>query len=116
MNIVAGNTVIPERVGGEVWFGKIADSIAENYVRPDSRYETMAKFDGHIAEAMSFKPVDRSVVRSREVMLTDGQAYNTYMDPHFVAAQHMWRDMEAYKLHGQRPSSMESLRVRLAPQ
>lgn len=116
MNILAGNSVIPERVGGEAWYGKIADMLAETYVRPDTRYETIAKFDGHIADAMSFKPLDRAEVRSRDVILSDGQAYNVYMDPHFVAAKHMWRDLDAYEMHGAHCHNIDALKVRLSPQ
>lgn len=116
MNILAGNSCIPELVGGEAWYGKIADTLAETYVRPDTRYEVIAKFDGHIADAMSFKPLDRTEVRSRELILSDGQAYHTYMDPHYVAAKHMWRDLEAYNLHGAPCHNMDALKVRLSPQ
>lgn len=116
MNILTGNSVIPELVAGEAWYGKIADQLAESYVRPDIRYETMAKMDGHIADAMSFKPVDRTQVRSRDIILSDGQAYNVYMDPHFVAAKHMWKDMEAYQRHGDACHNMDALKLRLHPQ
>ena len=71
-------------------------------------------FDGHIAAAMSFKPVDRSVVRTRDVILSDGQAYNVYMDPHYVAATHMWRDMEAHERHGSDCHNLDALKVRLS--
>jgi len=60
MNILVNNPAIPELIGGEAWYGKIADSLAETYVRPDKRYESMATLDGHIAGAMSFEPLDRT--------------------------------------------------------
>lgn len=39
MNIIADNSVNQELIGGEAWHGKICDQLAENYVRPNSRYE-----------------------------------------------------------------------------
>ena len=39
MNIIADNSVNKELIGGEAWHGMICDQLAENYVRPDSRYE-----------------------------------------------------------------------------
>ena len=45
MNIVANNNINPELIGGEAWFGKIADSLAENYINPDARYQRIEKWD-----------------------------------------------------------------------
>ena len=115
MNIIANNMVIPELQGGEAWFGKIADTLAETYVRPDTRYETIAKFDGFIAEALSYKPIDREVVKTRDLILSDGLAYNVYMDPHAVAARHMLADMKKYKLHGAPCHNLNALKVKVAP-
>lgn len=78
MNIIADNNVYPELIGGEAWFGKIGDTLAEWYVKPDTRYQMISKFDGFVKEAMSYKPVDRSVVKSRDLILQDGQAYDVY--------------------------------------
>jgi lipid A disaccharide synthetase len=72
MNIIANNMIIPEIQGGEAWFGKIADSLAETYVRPDTRFETIARLDGFVAEALSYKTIDREVVKTRELILSDG--------------------------------------------
>ena len=38
MNIIADNMVYPEMIGGEVWHGKIADTLGQWYVDPDTRY------------------------------------------------------------------------------
>ena len=38
MNIIADNMVYPELIGGQVWHGKIADTLGEWYVDPDTRY------------------------------------------------------------------------------
>ncbi len=93
MNIIADNHVYPELIGGEAWFGKIADTLGEWYVKPDIRYNMISKFDGFLQEAMSYKKIDRTVVTTRDLILSDGQAYREYQDPHFVAATHMWRDI-----------------------
>jgi len=64
--------VYHELIGGEVWFGKIADTLGEWYVKPDIRFSMISKFDGYLQEAMSYKPIDRSVVRTRDLILADG--------------------------------------------
>lgn len=78
MNIIADNNIYPELIGGEAWFGKIADTLAEWYVKPDIRYSMITKFDGFIQEAMSYKTIDRNVVKTRDLVLDDGQAYSVY--------------------------------------
>jgi len=78
MNIIADNNVYPEIIGGEAWFGKIADTLGEWYVKPDTRYNMIRKFDGFIQEGMSYKDINRSEVTSRDLILSDGQAYNVY--------------------------------------
>lgn len=72
MNIIADNHVYPELIGGEVWFGKIADTLAEWYVKPDLRYNMITKFDGFLQEAMSYKKIDRTTVHTRDLILADG--------------------------------------------
>jgi lipid A disaccharide synthetase len=62
MNIIADNNVYPELIGGNAWFGKIADTLGQWYVDPDTRYTLIRKFDGFIGEAMSYKQIDRSKV------------------------------------------------------
>ena len=48
MNIIADNSVNPELIGGQAWFGKICDTLAEAYVKPDTRYEHIQKLDGFV--------------------------------------------------------------------
>ena len=48
MNIIADNNVYPEVIGGEAWYGKIADTLAQWYVNPDVRYHMIEKFDGFL--------------------------------------------------------------------
>jgi lipid A disaccharide synthetase len=39
MNIICDNHVNKELIGGELWWGKICDTLAENYIRPEARYQ-----------------------------------------------------------------------------
>lgn len=73
------------------------------------------KFDGFIAEAMSYKSIDRSKVQTRDLILSDGQAYHCYVDPFTVATNKIWEDMQAYELRGERLHSHEALRTRMNP-
>jgi len=98
MNIIADNSINPEVIGGEVWWGKICDTLAEHYVKPDLRYEIITKADGFVQEGMSFKPLDRSVVKSRDLILDDGQAYDQHYDPFLLTAKNMLRDINSYEL------------------
>lgn len=56
------------------------------------------QWDGFLAEAMSYKEIDRSQVRTRDIQLDDGQNYAEYEDPFFVAANAMWADIQKYEI------------------
>lgn len=92
MNLVADNTVNAELIGGEAWWGKMTDILAENYVNPKARQESIQRLRGFVQEGMSLKPLDRSEVRTRDLMV-DGQAYDQFYDPFSLAARHMWSDI-----------------------
>lgn len=77
MNIIADNNVYPEIIGGEAWFGKIADTLAQWYITPDTRFHMIEKFDGFLQEAMCYKAINREEVRTRDIIL-DGQAFAEY--------------------------------------
>ena len=79
--MIADCNVFPELIGGEAWFGKIADTIAEWYVKPEVRYDLVRKWEYFLKDAMSYKPLDRNVVTSRDLVLHDGQTYDEYKDP-----------------------------------
>ena len=49
-------------------------------------------FDSFVQEAMPYKPIDRSQVRTRDIILSDGNAYDVHMDPMKVTARKMWED------------------------
>ena len=55
MNILADNNIYPELIGGEVWWGKICDSLAEWYVKPEVRYDKIRKWEYFLKEAMSYQ-------------------------------------------------------------
>lgn len=102
MNIIADNNIYPELIGGEAWSGKICDTMGNWYVKPDTRYDMITKFDGFVQEAMSYKEIDREQVRTRDLILSDGNAYNVYMDPWRVATRKMFQDIQDYELRGER--------------
>jgi hypothetical protein len=108
MNLIAERNVYPEIIGGEAWYGKVADTLGEWYIKPDQRYNMMRNFEGFIAEGMSYKSIDRTKVRTRDIILEDGNAYNVYMDPFSVACRKIWADMQAYEEHDavERPSRL----------
>ena len=72
MNIIADYPINKELIGGEAWWGKFCEQLAENYIRPGARFEMIQKADGWVQDSMSFKPLDRSVVRTKDLMLDDG--------------------------------------------
>ena len=48
MNIIADKNVYPELIGGEAWFGKIADTLGEWYIKPVTRYQMIRSFDSFV--------------------------------------------------------------------
>jgi hypothetical protein len=48
MNIIADNSINKELIGGEAWFGKISEQLAENYVNPNQRYDLIKKCNGFV--------------------------------------------------------------------
>lgn len=95
MNLIADNDVNKELIGGECWFGKICDTLGQNYVNPRARQQQIQRLRGFVQEGMSFKPLDRSQVRTRDLLI-DGQPYTQHYDPFVLAARHMWADIQAY--------------------
>lgn len=72
MNIIADNSLNPELMGGQAWYGKFCEQLAANYINPDDRYDVITKCDGFVQDALSFKPLDRTEVRTRDLILDDG--------------------------------------------
>ena len=60
MNLMANKAVYPEMIGGEVWEGRIADQMAEWFVKPDSRYEFIRKWEFFIKDALCYQEIDRT--------------------------------------------------------
>lgn len=103
MNIIADNNIYPELIGGEVWFGRICDQLAEWYVKPETRYDMIRKWEYFLKDGMSFKSLDRNVVKSKDLILSDGQTYDEFKDPFRQVAQHIWRDVQNYELKTGKP-------------
>ena len=38
MNLLADQPINPELIGGQCWWGKVCDTLAESYVKPEERY------------------------------------------------------------------------------
>ncbi len=72
MNIIADNALYPEYIGGEAWFGKIADTLGEWYIKPEIRFDMVRRMEYFLKDALSYKPIDRSAVHSRDLILADG--------------------------------------------
>jgi hypothetical protein len=61
---------------------------------------------------MSFKPLDRSKVRTRDLILEDGQSYDQYYDPFLLTAKHIISDIDQYSLNiGSASNDFSSLKV-----
>lgn len=110
MNLIADSDVNAELIGGEAWWGKMCDTLAENYVNPNARQQQIAKLRGFVQDGMSFKPIDRSEVRTRD-LLVDGQAHDQFHDPFLLAARNMWSDIQSYNEFGNTNVGTNGLRV-----
>ena len=49
-------------------------------------------FDSFVQEAMPYEPIDRSQVRTRDIILSDGNAYDVHMNPMKVTARKIVED------------------------
>ena len=45
---------------------------------------------------MSFKPLDRTEVRTKDLMI-DGVSYDQYHEPFALAARNMWAHLDQYQ-------------------
>ena len=98
MNLIADCNIYPELIGGEAWFGKICDTLAQWYVKPEIRYDLIRKWEGFLKESMSYKELDRKEVRSKYLTLHDGQTYDEFKDPYRQVAHKLWEDIQNYDL------------------
>lgn len=81
MNIIADNNIYPELIGGEAWYGKICDTLAEWYIKPEIRFDMIRKWEYFLKDAMSYKKINREEIHTRDIILADGQSYDQYQDP-----------------------------------
>lgn len=98
MNVIADSNLYPELIGGEAWYGKICDTLGEWMLKPEVRYDLIRKWEYFVKDAMSYKALDRSKIKSRDLVLADGQAYDEFVDPFNQIAKHLWRDIQEYEL------------------
>lgn len=56
------------------------------------------KMEYFLKDGLSYKSLDRTVVRSRDLILDDGQAYDEFKDPFTQVATHLWADIQNYEL------------------
>ena len=65
---------------------------------------------------MSFKPIDRSIVRTRDLVLDDGMPYDQYYDPMLLTARNMMTAVESYEMGvGQSVEDTSKLKVDVMP-
>lgn len=76
MNIIADNNIYPELIGGEAWYGKICDTLAEWYIKPEIRFDMIRKWEYFLKDAMSYKKINREEIHTRDIILADGQSYD----------------------------------------
>lgn len=99
MNIISDNSLNKELIGNEAWFGKITDTLAANYISPRARTDQIQLSKGFVQDALSFKPLDRAEVRTKELLI-DGQAYDQHYEPFHLVAKNMMQDIEEYQSFG----------------
>ena len=64
---------------------------------------------------MPFKPLDRTQVRTRDLILEDGHSYDQYQDPMLLTAKNVIRDLDTYEVGvGSAVSDNTNLRVQVA--
>ncbi len=78
VNIIADNPIYPEFIGGEVWWGRICDQLGDWYVKPETRFDLIRKWEYFIKDSMSYQELDRTEVRTRDLILSDGQTYDEF--------------------------------------
>lgn len=92
INIYANRKVYPEYIGGEAWYGKITDTMAEWYLRPETRFDMIKEYDGCIQDMMCHAEKDRKVLKTREIMVGSSEYFHV-KDPYVTAASKIWSDM-----------------------
>ena len=114
MNLIANKAVYPEMIGGEVWEGRIADQMAEWFVKPDYRFEFIRKWEYFLKDALCYQRIDRTQVRTRDIILSDGQAYDQFRDPFKVSAEKLWETIQGYETKDARKIDIQQARFQVA--
>ncbi len=105
MLVLADKDIYPELIGGQAWFGKIADSLGyfmnnNNrtwYLRPKSRVDMMINWQLFIKKALNYREIDRSTVKQRDIVLEDGLVYDEFEDPFHWMGSHIGDQVERYQ-------------------
>ena len=72
--------------------------LGEWHTKPEIRYDLIRKWEYFLKDAMSYRPVDRTQVKTRDIILADGHAYDEFQDPFMQIARHLWLDIQNYEL------------------
>lgn len=99
MNLIANNNIYPELIGGEVWFGKITDSLGEWYLKPRDRYRYISQWEAFIKEALPradhVQPGEHTF---STILYNDGSETEEFIDPVKLSAEVLWKDIQNYGL------------------
>ncbi len=98
MNLIADRDIYPELIGGQAWFGKITDTLAEWYVKPGTRYQMAEKWEHFLKDALP--RADREQPGSRvfgEIIFSDEQEFEEFVDPIKIVAEKIWEDIQAHE-------------------
>ena len=96
MNIIADNNIYPELIGGEAWFGKITDTLAEWYLYPGRRYDQVRKWERFLKDAMAYKKIDRQVHSQSRDIIGSGEAVDEFEDPDYLLGTQMMAQIDKY--------------------
>ena len=56
------------------------------------------KWEYFLKDALSYKPLDRKAIKTRDLILHDGHSYDEFKDPFRQIAHHLWHDIQNYEL------------------
>jgi hypothetical protein len=62
---------------------------------------------------MSYKEVNRNVVKTRDIILHDGEAYDQFKDPFKQIARTLWEDIQQYETIGSPNHNMGHLKMKI---
>lgn len=81
MNVIADCDIYPELVGGEAWFGKIAETLGEWYLKPGKRWDMVRQWEFFLKDSLSRRAPDMLTQGEEALVLADGHKYEAFNDP-----------------------------------